>query len=198
MRTPVQRGHGALATTVLAITALVAACGGPGPTPLPSAAPTPRITPDPHLADPATADEVFLALGAAGLRLTANNAQGGGEGSSLVKRINATYLGWPLSVSQYSSTSALAKLTDWEDDLPGQGEPPITIAGMNILIEWGPTTGARPKRPAGRQVQGLRDLATNLHALLSPIRARSIVNVPGASGTAAADPSAAPKATAAP
>ena len=185
-----------LATTVLVVAALVAACGGSGPTPLPSSAPTPRVTPDPHLADPTTADEVFLALGAAGLRLTANNAQGGGEGNSLVKRINATYLGWPLSVSQYSSTSALAKLTEWQDDdLPGQGEPPVTIAGMNILIEWGPTTGAKPKRPAGRQVQGLRDLATSLNLLLAPIRSRSIVHVPGAVETAATDPSTEPEAT---
>jgi hypothetical protein len=182
--------------TVLAVTALVSACGGSAPTPLPSVAPTPRITPDPHLADPATADEVFLALGAAGLRLTANNAQGGEKGSPLVKRINATYLGWPLSVSQYKSSSALTKLTDWPaDEKPGQGEAPVAIAGLNILIEWGPTTGAKPKRPVGRQLQGLRDLASSLHVLLSPIRSRAIVRVPGAvESSAVTDASAEPEA----
>ena len=46
-----------------------------------SPSPTPLITPDPHLGDPTTADAVFLALAAAGLRMTANNADAGGAES---------------------------------------------------------------------------------------------------------------------
>ena len=30
---------------------------------------------------------------------------------------------------------------------PGQGEPPIAFAGLNILVDWGPTTGGRPPKP---------------------------------------------------
>ena len=196
MRTPVRRGHGALVSTILVVAALLSACGEAAPTPPPAAVSTPTPTPDPHLGDPTTADEVFLALGAAGLRLTANNAASGGEGSSLIKRINATYLGWPLSVSQFTSTAALNRATEWApDELPAQGQPPIAIAGLNILVEWGPTTGAEPKKPAGPQVKGLKDLATHLDALLSPLRARSVVWVPGTTAAAAADPSASPKAT---
>lgn len=164
---------------------LVAACGGAEVTPPPTPRPTPVITPDPHLPDPTTADAVFLALGAAGLRVTANNAASGA--GDLVKRINATYLGWPLAVSQYTSSSALAEATAWTaDDPPGQGEAPVQIAGLNILVEWGPTTGATPKSPSGPQLDGLRELAATLDILLSPIRARSVVPVPGAATPAPA------------
>ena len=94
-----------------------------------------------------------------------------GPVTQLVKRINATYLGWPLSVSEYRTAKALAEATDWSkaDDL-GQGDPPVTIVGLNILIEWGPTTGSTPPAPEGPQIEGLRDLATGLDVLLSPLR----------------------------
>jgi hypothetical protein len=188
-----------LAVTLVA--AIVIGCGGGVPSPSPTAVATPTPTPDPHLADPATADEVFLALGAAGLRLTANNAASGPEDGALVKRINATFLGWPLSVSEYRTSAVLAETTAWESgDGPDQGEPPVAIAGMNILIEWGPTTGAEPKRPAGPQVEGLRQLADALDRLLSPLRARSVVPVPNAvaptpdpSAEASAESEATPK-----
>lgn len=112
--------------------------------------------------------------------MIANNAVGGTDDSPLVKRINATFLGWPLAVSEYRSSAALAKLTDWPTDArPDKGQPPVTIAGLNILIEWGPTTGSEPPTPSGRQVKGLRDLAATLDVLLSPLRVRSVVTVPG-------------------
>lgn len=177
---------------------VLGACGEAPPSSVPATArPTPIITPDPHLGDPATADDVFRGLARAGLRLTANNADKGGEGSALVKRINATYLGWPLAVSEYKTTAALAKLTDWsEDGKPDQGDPPVAIAGLNILVEWGPTTGEKPPRPSGPRVDGLRELAAQLDVLLSPLRARAVVTVPGtaaptADGSAdgSADPS---------
>ena len=173
---------------------LFGACAEAPPSSVPATPrPTPLITADPHLGDPATADDVFRGLARAGLRMTANNADKGGEGSALVKRINATYLGWPLAVSEFRTTAALAKITDWaEDGKPDQGDPPVAIAGLNILVEWGPTTGAKPPRPTGPRVDGLRDLAAQLDVLLSPLRARAIVSVPGTeapTADASADPS---------
>ena len=188
-----------LAATLIVALAVAAACADAPPSaPPPTAAPTPVITPDPHLADPATADQVFLALGAAGLKMTANNAASGSADGPLVKRINATFLGWPLTVSQYRTTAALQELTAWApDERPGQGEPSVAIAGLNILVEWGATTGAQPKDPAGPQIQGLIDLATAMDVLLSPLRARSVVAVPGVV-TVAPAPSAAPTSSAGP
>lgn len=190
MRIRGNRGWATLTLTAVATAWLVAACATPVPSPTPTARPTPVITPDPHLDDPATADAVFLALGSAGLRMTANNAIGGTDDSPLVKRINATFLGWPLAVSEYRTSAALAKLTEWPADArPDQGQPPVTIVGLNILIEWGPTTGAEPPSPSGPQVQALQAMAAALDALLSPLRARSVVTVPGVIA-ASAGPSA--------
>ena len=178
---------------------VLSACGGGPPSAAPSAArATPVITPDPHLAEPATADAVFIALAKAGLKMTANNADAGGPDSGLVKRINATYLGWPLLVSQYQTSAALSKATDWFDgDKPSQGQAPVSIVGLNILVEWGPTTGAEPPTLDPTRMDGLRDMASTLDALLSPLRAHAVVAVPGAgaAASASADPAASPEAT---
>jgi hypothetical protein len=188
MRTSSIRGlgrHGRLVSSVVLATVVVAACGSSAPpSAAPTVRPTPTATPDPHLSDPTTADAVYLALGGAGLRMTANNANAGGENADLVKRINATYLGWPLNISEYRSSAALAAATDWKSgEKPGQGEAPLAIAGANILVTWGPQTGEHPSSPEGRQVEGLTALVTAMDRLLSPIRARSVVavTVPGGS-----------------
>ncbi len=161
---------------------VLAACSEAAPSIVPTIRPTPLITPDPHLAALTTADDVYRGLGAAGLRITANNATAGGADTALVKRINATYLGWPLNLSEYRTASALAKETDWKlGQKPGQGEAPVAIAAANILITWGPQTGEHPASPNDRQREGLKDLLTAMDRLLSPIRARTIVavDVPG-------------------
>src|SRR5262245_53011304 len=200
MRTAAHRGPVRLAATLVAAIVAVAACASPAPTPAPTVRPTPVVTPNPHLGDPTTADQVLLGLGKAGLDIVANNADSGS--GPLIRRINATYMGWPLSVSEFRSSQDLAKATTWEaGEQPTQGQPPITIAGMNILIEWGPTTGASPKAPAGAQVDGLRDLASGLDILISPLRAKAVVTVPGVGDVTAeapAEASAAPEATPAP
>ncbi len=167
---------------------IVTACGGGQP---PSAPPVavvaPLVTPDPHLHEPATADQVFRALSAGGLQMVANNALSGASGAEPVKRINATYLGWPLNVAQYSSSAALSKVTQWKDGEPPRGgEVPIAIVGLNILVTWGPTTGGKPRVPDARKVNALDPLVKILDGLLSPLRARA--NVP----LAIAGPSAAP------
>jgi hypothetical protein len=167
-----------LVATLVATFVAVAACASPAPTPAPTARPTPVVTPNPHLGDPTTAELVLRGLGTAGLDIVANNADSGS--GPLVRRINATYMGWPLSVSEFLTSEDLAEATSWETgESPTQGQPPVTLAGMNILIEWGPTTGAKPKEPAGPQVDGLRELASTLDLLISPLRAKSVVAVPG-------------------
>lgn len=191
MRIRGNRGWVALALTMVTAAWIAMGCAAPPASPSPTVRPTPVITPDPHLDDPATADAVFLGLGSAGLRLTANNAVGGTDDSPLVKRINATFMGWPLAVSEFRTSAALAKLTDWPADArPDQGQPPVAIVGLNILIEWGPTTGSEPPSPSGPQVEGLRAMAAALDALLSPLRARSVVAVPGVAASPSAEPSA--------
>ena len=176
MRISVRRG---VAGFVVAAAFALAACGGPPASAPPSpAAATPTPTPDPHLAAPATADQVYRALGAAGLPIVANNAITGGPNGEPVKRINATYIGWPLNVAQYSSASALAKVSGWKDgEKPTRGEEPITIIGMNILVTWGPTTGATPPTPDVLKMRGLDRLVAVLDGLLSPLRARTVIPV---------------------
>ena len=69
--------------------------------------PTPAATPVAHLTAPVKADAVFRAMVAGGLRIATNNASTGGPGREPVKRINATYEGWPLAISEYSTPGAL-------------------------------------------------------------------------------------------
>ena len=111
---------------------VVGACGGSPPS-APAASPTPvampAATPVAHLSEPVKADSVYLALLAAGLRIVPNNASTGGPGNEPVKRINATYAGWPLSISQFTSSATLMAATDWKAGAkPSQGESSIAGA----------------------------------------------------------------------
>jgi hypothetical protein len=112
---------------------LVAACdaGGASPTPPPPPAATPTPTPDPHLAAPASVDEVFAKLSAAGLRIVGNNAD---QGSEPLERLNTTYAGWPLILSEYSTAAAARKAV--AVGLPAAS--PVTSAQ--------PTTTPRPSK----------------------------------------------------
>ena len=162
---------------------VVGACGG-SPASAPAASPTPVVTPGPtpvaHLSDPVKADSVYLALLAAGLRIVPNNASTGGPGNEPVKRINATYAGWPLSISQFTSSATLMAATDWKAGArPGQGESSVAFMGLNILVEWGPTTGTEPKTPDDRQLAAAEALHQALDPLVSPMSARTIVAIPG-------------------
>lgn len=192
---PATRGARRLAVGLIVAAGLFGACGEAAPSSAPPVArATPVVTPNPHLAEPATADQVFLGLARAGLRLTANNADAGAPDSGLVKRINATFLGWPFAVSQFESSSKLRDVLDWaEAGAPGQGEPPVAIAGMNVLIEWGPTTGEAPPDVDPERLEALADMAATLDALVSPLRARAVVAVPHAGAVAGSDASPAPE-----
>jgi hypothetical protein len=187
-----------IVTVFVATAVLVAACSSSAPSASPSVVPTPSPTPNPHLPSPATAKQVFAGLGKAGLTITANTATLGPDGSDVVTRIFATYLGWPLDVIEYRSSTALTKAITWANgEEPGKGEPPAALAGMNILIVWGPArSGKTPGKLNDRQVAGLTDLAAAADVLLSPMKARTTVPVklaavdPGPSAAASASPEA--------
>lgn len=198
-----------VAPGLTALALLVAACGSSPPTPPPSVAPTPVVTPNPHLNDPASAQDVFNGLGRAGLSITPNTASAGSDDGPVVTRIFATYLGWPLGVTQYRTSAALAEAVTWKPgEAPGRGEHPVAVAGSNILVTWGPaTSGEKPGKPDGRQAEGLRDLVAALDVLLSPLRARStvalsistpIASAPTAPAPSASGPTASAEATPAP
>jgi hypothetical protein len=81
-------------------------------------------------------------------------------------------------VSEYSSTKALAKAKPWKAGMkPGPGEPPMAFIGLNILIEWGPTSGGRPKKPEARAIASVESLVKVIDPLLSPLKTRTIVPV---------------------
>ena len=190
------RPRAARTVTVLVVAAvLAAACGSGAPSAPPSTAPTPLATPNPHLPSPATAEQVFAGLGKAGLTITANTATLGPEGGDVVTRIYATYLGWPLDVVQFRSATALTKAVTWPaGEPPGKGEPPISLAGVNILITWGPArTGHAPGKLTQRQADGLDDLVSAADVLLSPLRTRPSVPVKVASAETSSSAATSPE-----
>jgi hypothetical protein len=188
--------------TFALVVILAAACGSSVASPSPSPVPTPVVTPNPHLADPATAQDVFNALGREGLKITPNNAVAGVDGAAIVTRVNATYLGWPLDVTQFRTSADLAKAAKWKNgEAPGRGEPPVALAGYNILVTWGPWgTGKKPAVPDEQKAAALEALVAALDRLISPLRTRTIVPVEVAAAPSSTVPkaSATPKATPAP
>ncbi len=195
------RGRGRLLAPILVIGVLTAACGSATPTPTPAAttaaSAAPVATPDPHLTTPASLEVVFRALQDAGLKLVADTAGTGKAGKEPLRDLVATYEGWPLIISEYSSAKALARAKKWKaGKKPGQGEPPIAIKGQNILVEWGPTTGKRPPKPDSHQKDALAALIAALDPMLYPLKVRSNVTVelPVHTSTPAASPAASPAA----
>ena len=189
-------------TVLVAAVAFAAACSSAAPSASPTPAPTPLVTPDPHLPSPATARQVFAGFDKAGLPITANTATLGPDGGDVVTKIYATYLGWPLDVTEYRSATALSKALAWGDgEEPGNGEPPIALAGVNILITWGPArSGHSPAKLNARQTDALSDLVSVADLLLSPLRTHTSVPVritaaPSASPEASPSPAKSPAPT---
>jgi hypothetical protein len=197
--------HAARRLLGLAIAAtLVVACGSAVPSSLaPSVRPTPMITPDPHLTEPATADEVFTAIRSGGLPLAINNATAGDLNSPLVKRINADIANWPLVITEFRSSTALRDAVGWDAAVPpAQGDPPYAFVGLNILVEFGPVTGPLATPDAPRRDQAKRLIAL-IDPLLWPLEQRSVVVIATRTPTAPPAPaassgSAAPSAAASP
>jgi hypothetical protein len=184
------------ACAVAAVTALVAGCGGgPSPSPAPVAAATPIVTPNPHLSAPASVDAVFRWVGSHGIRITANTASGGTNGEP-VKVISATYNDWPLVLTQYTSADALRKVARFDPKTkPQRGEAPYIVAGMNILVEFGPqsTNDTTPAKADPVRRAALEALVATLDPLVGPLTVRSVdsVAVPLASAPASVQPATA-------
>ncbi len=173
-------GRGALLALVLGLA--VAGCSGSAaatPTAAPSTAPTP--TPVAHLSEPASLTVVFAKLGEAGLAIVANNADSGGTSGEPRRRINATFAGWPLILSEYSSARALAASGFKAGTPPGQGDAPYRLAGLNILVEFGPhTTNLGAPSPDPRFREAAARLLAALDPLLGPMGQSSVDPLPAA------------------
>ena len=140
----------------------------------PRAKPTPAITPDPHLTDPATADEIFNAIRKGDLPLSINNATAGGPDAPVIKRINAQVANWPLVITEYRTSRQLRELVAWDPAAaPQQGDAPYAWVGMNILVEFGPVTGV-PAAPDYTREQQAKDLIALIDPLLWPLEQRAI------------------------
>lgn len=172
---------------------LVAACGGnTAPSASASARPTPVITPDPHLTEPVSIDTIFVELQKAGLDLTGNTASTGPAGEP-VKSIAATYMDWPLVLSGYSSSAALRRVSGFDPSKPiGQGDAPIALAGLNILVEFGPKTSNTviPEAPDARRLEAAQELVRVLDPLIGPLSQVSAALLPLPTATGLPSPSA--------
>lgn len=166
------------AGAAVAIT-IATGCGDPAAAPSsPSLRPTPIVTPDPHLTEPATADQIFGAIRVGGLPLSVNNASGGDPASPIAKKINAVIGDWPLIISEYRTSALLRAETNWDPaKAPVQGDPPFSFVGLNILVEFGPVTGLLAAPSAARQEQAMT-LVALIDPLLWPIEQRSVVPLP--------------------
>jgi hypothetical protein len=190
-------GAGLIVVAIVAVALFTMTRVGTQTTTTPSIAPTPLVTPNPHLSTPATAQQVFNGLGHAGLKVTAHTASAGAADSPVVRKIFASYLGWPLDVTEFRSTKALADAVTWKSGAPpAKGDPPVTIAGGNILIIWGPiNAGKAPVKLDERQQAGLQPLVSALDMLLSPLSTRTSERV-SVSQTAPPAPAATAEASA--
>ncbi|HEX5012580.1 MAG TPA: hypothetical protein VFV72_00370 [Candidatus Limnocylindrales bacterium] len=206
MRVSNQKRRGILAVApLIALSAIAAACGSsaaPSVAVVATPPPTPVITPDPHLTEPATADEIFNAIRKGDLPLSVNNATAGAPNDPLVKKINAQIGNWPLIISEYRNSALLRQQLGW-NPASGvkQGDPPFTWVGMNIVVTFGPTTGAPAAADPARQEQA-KGVVALIDPLLWPLEQRSLTPIPSktppTAPPASAAPASAPAATAAP
>jgi hypothetical protein len=165
---------------VAALALIVVGCGDAAvASPPPSAAPTPVVTPDPHLKAPVTADQLYSLLAQAKLGLVPNNANLGHGNPSIVKQINADLHSWPLRITQYRSAEALAKALDWKSGAPPRaGEAPYAFAGLNVLVQYGPINSKTPSKPEAAREEAAAQIVAILDPLLWPLTQHSVVVVP--------------------
>jgi hypothetical protein len=143
---------------------------------------------------------VYTALNKAGLRIVANNADAGAPGGEPRKRVNATYAGWPLILSEYSSAEAMALYGYKPDTTPVLDDAPFSIAGLNILVEFGPHAKNEQVVPDRRFLEAAQALVDALHPLVGPLSQSSVepLDLPAPSrapGSSAAPSSSAPVAS---
>jgi len=186
---------------MLVTAAIVVACGGSAaPSVEPTPLPTPVVTPDPHLKEPVSADDIFRALGAAKLGIIANNANSGRGNPAIIKQINADIGNWPLRITQYRSAADLQDALKWKPgDKPVRNETPYAFAGLNVLVQYGPVSSAGdPKLPDDSRQAFAQQIVGVLDPLLWPIEQHSVVAIPSRSAVPAATPTPAPSPTKAP
>lgn len=180
---------------IVASAVLVGGCADtatPRPSTAATARPTPVITPDPHLTEPADLDTIFAELTKAGIVITPTNAAAAAEPK---RRINATYLDWPLIMSEFSSGQALRATTRWKAGAkPIRGDAPYAIVGLNLMFEYGPkvTNAATPEAPEARYRDAALALSLALDPLLGPLEQRSVVALPLPTASPAVLPTTAP------
>lgn len=159
---------------------LLGACGQTAaPSVRPTSIPTPAITPDAHLTEPVSADQIFRILGSAKLGMKADHATLGGD-PGILKVINADIGNWPLRITEYRSSAALHKDLRWKAGAaPARDEAPFAIAGLNVLVEFGPTgsAGTATAPDAGRQ-QVAASIVAVLDPLLWPLLQHSVTVAP--------------------
>ena len=139
-----------------------------------------------------------MMIARAKLPIVANNAA---SGKDPVNQINATYHDWPLLISEYKSAASLAKAKPWTPgDPPKRGEAPVSIIGLNILIEWGPTTGAKPPILTANQILVMVEFLNMIEPYIGPLTVRSSTphDVPGSAAAPTSDASPSAKASAVP
>lgn len=178
-----------LAAGLFALT--LAGCGSVAPASgAPSAAPTPLITPDPHLREPVTADQIFRAFGIARLGISANTASlGKGAKDPVIKLINASLGSWPVRIIEYRSSAALQAALKWKaGDPPGGDESPYAWAGLNILVEFGPISARAPSAPDTTRQAAAASMVAILDPLLWPMAQRAVVPLPSRTAAPAATP----------
>lgn len=188
-------GHLSRSASLIVVGLFVVACGSAPPTVAPvTPKPTPVITPNPHLTAPASADAVFTAIARAGLPISGNNATAGRDP---VKSISATFGGWPMRLSEYRSAASLAKAKPWTaGDRPGKRESPVAMIGLNILIEWGPSTGARPPALSAAQVEAMNEFLKVIDPYIGPLVVRTTTKLTVPVATPAPTPTPSASATA--
>jgi hypothetical protein len=160
---------------------VLAGCGQTAvPSVSPSPIPTPVVTPDPHLKEPVTADQIFRVLSSAKLGMKADNATLGGPGAAVVKVINADIGGWPLRITEFRTSALLAKAVGWKaGTAPARNQAPFGIGGMNVLVEYGPiSTTAAPKAPDDARQKVATSIVAALDPLLWPLVQHSVVAAP--------------------
>ena len=175
----------------------LAACGSPPPASIaPSSTPAPTATPDPHLVEPVSADDIFRDIGKGGLKISAVNANLGQGNPDIVKVINADLGGWPLRITQYRSSAILGRALAWTaGQRPGADEAPFAFAGLNILITFGPISAAPPSAPDPARSQAATALVGVLDPLLWPLAQRSVTVIPSRTAAPIATPTPSPTAS---
>ena len=178
---------------VLLASFVVVACGGQAaPSEAPSAVPTPVVTPDPHLSDPVTANQIYLVLAAAKLGMTCPTASLGEGQDGVVKQINCNVAGWPLRIVQYQSTAVLDKNLIWGDSTPIGKEPPYWWAALNVAVSYGPISDRAPSEPDSTRAQMAAQIVGILDPLLWPLRQHSVELIPARTPEPVATPTPTP------